>query len=352
MVSGFFTRKITQVASVGDLLEQRRLALGIAIERIARETQVQARYLRALELGDASKLPAEIYVRGFLRTYATYLRLDAETLIQRWNKERGISKHLVRQAAEHAAQAHTFQQRKPLLPKVRVTPTAMRAGLIALGAVTVGLYLLLSITNLTRAPELALEEPTSDRVVTDSSIVVVGQTKPSAQLTINGQPVHVSDDGHFRETLNLQQGINEVVIAARNKLGAETKIVRRIQANLSPIAAAKQPNAALASLASGAEAAATSSNGVDLDVTIHQEATAIVVEVDGKIEFDGTLLPGVSKTFHGDQQVLLTSDKAQFTEVQWGAGESVPRLGQGLVRRVAFTPHMTAQDLSLTAARQ
>ncbi|MFO0702353.1 MAG: helix-turn-helix domain-containing protein [Candidatus Andersenbacteria bacterium] len=347
MVSGFFTRKITQVAPVGELLEQRRLALGIAIERIARETQVQDKYLRALELGDATVLPADIYVRGFLRTYARYLRLDDAALVEQWNKERGISKHIVQHAeqqAAQAAQAQTFAERKPLLPRLRITPTLVRFGLIGLGVLTVALYLILSVANLTRAPQLSLEEPTSDRVVTDSSLVVVGQTTSGATLSINDQPVHVSEDGHFRETLNLQQGLNEVVLAARNKLGRETRIVRRIQANLTPIATSK-PGLALADAATGA------TNGVNLTVRVHKEATAIVVEADGKIIFDGTLLPNVSKQFTAGSQILLTSNKAEYTEVQWGDGETVPNLGKGLVRRVAFTPGMTADDLTLTAVR-
>ena len=332
MVSGFFTRKITQVAPVGELLEQRRLSLGIAVERVARETQIQARYLRALELGDAKQLPANIYVRGFLKTYARYLRLDENNLVQRWEKERGISQHLVKQAQEQAAQA-VLTQRKPLLPRVRITPTLVRLGLISLASITVVLYLVLSVTNLTAAPSLSLQEPTSDRVVTDSSLVVVGQTKPGASLTINEQAVHVSESGDFRETLNLQQGLNEIAIVARNKLGRETRIVRRVQANLNPIAATKPAQ----------------EKSVSLNVRIREEATAIVVEADGQIVFDGTLLPNVTKDFKAESEILLTTNHGEYTQVEWGDGESVRRLGEGLVRRVAFTSGMTAEDLSLTA---
>lgn len=358
MVSGFFTRKITQVAPVGELLEQRRMALGIAVERVARETQVQARYLRALELGDATSLPADIYVRGFLKTYARYLRLDEADLVERWEKERGISQHMVKHEQEReqaAAQAAAFAQRKPLLPKVRITPLAIRFGLIGLGALTVVLYLVLSVTNLVAAPSLSLQEPTSDLAVSSSSLVIVGQTKPGAALSINEQPVHVAEDGHFRETLNLQQGLNEVAVVARNKLGRETRIVRRIQANLNPIAA--KPGLAFASDAeaeSDADASdkneASAEDGVNMTVRIHDEATAIVVEADGKIVFEGTLLPNVSKVFTAERQIFLTSGKGEFTEVEWGDGESVGRLGEGFVRRVAFTPGMTAEDLSLTAS--
>jgi len=357
MVSGFFTRKITQVAPVGELLEQRRLALGIAVERVARETQIQGRYLRALELGDATSLPADIYVRGFLKTYARYLRLDENDLVERWEKERGISQHLVKHEQERelaAAQAAAFAKRKPLLPRVRITPLAIRFGMIGLGALTVVLYLVLSVTNLVAAPSLSLQEPTSDLAVTSSSLVIVGQTKAGAALSINEQPVHVSEDGHFRETLNLQQGLNEVAVVARNKLGRETKIVRRIQANLNPIAA--KPGLAFAADAAASDEAAvradgaTAADGVNMTVRIHEEATAIVVEADGKIVFEGTLLPNVSKVFTAERQIFLTSGKGEFTEVAWGEGESVGRLGEGFVRRVAFTPGMTAEDLSLTAS--
>src|SRR3990172_8206831 len=94
MVSGFFTKKIAQVQSVGDILAQRRLSLGIALERVAHETGVQAHYLEALERGNRRRLPADIYVRGFVSTYARYLRLDEAAVIEQWERERGIARHM------------------------------------------------------------------------------------------------------------------------------------------------------------------------------------------------------------------------------------------------------------------
>ena len=344
MVSGFFTRKISQVASVGDILEQRRLSLGIAIERVARETSLQGRYIRALELGDAKNLPPEIYVRGFLTTYARYLRVDVKALLEQWDRERGISKSL--QESQKRQTLPTFREKKSILPKMKFTPSVVKFGLIGLGVIAVGLYLTLSVTSLARAPELELEEPTSDRSVTDSSIVFVGHTQSSAQLTINDQPVHVSDDGYFRQVLSLQEGINDIEIVASNKLGKESRLTRRIQADLSPISSLNSTTEATPD----SDSEATAEDGVSIAVKVNDEATWIEVEADGKIIFDGTLLPQVKKVFEADSEILLTTGKGQYTEVEF-AGETVTSLGEGVVRQVSFTPGMTIEDLPIFASR-
>src|SRR3990172_2781178 len=121
MVSGFFTRKITQLQTVGDILGQRRLSLGIALERVARDTQIQAKYLAALEQADKRNLPAEIYVRGFVRSYARYLRLDEQALLTQWERERGIARHLAGHATTAVDPRRAFPSRRPLLPRIKIT---------------------------------------------------------------------------------------------------------------------------------------------------------------------------------------------------------------------------------------
>lgn len=66
---------------LGDYLKARREELELTIEEVSDQTNIARRYLRALEREDFNQLPAEVYVRGFLRTYARLLNLDAETLI-------------------------------------------------------------------------------------------------------------------------------------------------------------------------------------------------------------------------------------------------------------------------------
>lgn len=65
----------------GRTLEQARIAAGLSLEEAAAATHISSRYLRALEEEDLVDLPAPVYARGFLRTYAQYLGLDPSTLV-------------------------------------------------------------------------------------------------------------------------------------------------------------------------------------------------------------------------------------------------------------------------------
>ncbi|MFH0831126.1 MAG: RodZ domain-containing protein [Parcubacteria group bacterium] len=352
MVSGFFTRRITQLQSVGDVLSQRRLSLGIALERVARETQIQTKYLAALEQGKRRYLPAEIYVRGFVRSYARYLRLDEQAILGQWERERGIARHLAGQTSSPIDPRKTFLSRKSILPRVKITPLVFRSGLVALVIIAGLVYVLLAVSSLGRKPTLALTEPPSDRMVADSALVVVGETSQSARLTINGQPVQVTSDGHFRETLTLQDGMNLIKIVAASKLGRETEIVRNIQANLEPLAVRNDTRPAEdGGKVVDATQTSESAGPVDVAVEIIGEATWISVDVDGKSAFEGTLLPNSKKRFSGQERVVLTSGKAEHTAIEF-KGEKLTRLGEGFIRGVTFTEDLDLNELSTAAALQ
>lgn len=65
---------------VGQRLRQARLASNLELAEIAKATRIRSHYLRALEEGEFDVLPSPAQVRGFLRTYAEFLELDAQAL--------------------------------------------------------------------------------------------------------------------------------------------------------------------------------------------------------------------------------------------------------------------------------
>src|SRR5690349_2203022 len=66
----------------GPLLRQIREAVGIELREIAERSKIGMAYLQALEAELFAKLPAPVYVRGFLAEYARALGLDAERVKQ------------------------------------------------------------------------------------------------------------------------------------------------------------------------------------------------------------------------------------------------------------------------------
>ncbi len=66
---------------LGETLLKARLEKNITYEDAERVTRIPRKYLEALELEDFGILPAPVYARGFLRSYASYLGLEPKDLL-------------------------------------------------------------------------------------------------------------------------------------------------------------------------------------------------------------------------------------------------------------------------------
>ncbi len=73
--------------SVSDSLRSRRLECGLEIVHVAQVLRIKPAVLVAIEDGNFDQLPGPTYAVGFVRSYATYLGLDAEALVQRFKAE-------------------------------------------------------------------------------------------------------------------------------------------------------------------------------------------------------------------------------------------------------------------------
>src|SRR6185503_15620319 len=63
---------------IGNSLREARVRQQLELGEIELATKIRSRYLRALEEESFDALPAQTYVKGFLRTYADYLGLDGQ----------------------------------------------------------------------------------------------------------------------------------------------------------------------------------------------------------------------------------------------------------------------------------
>ncbi|MFO7605505.1 MAG: helix-turn-helix domain-containing protein [Desulfurivibrionaceae bacterium] len=64
--------------TLGELLHRTRKAGHKTVEEAAEATKIPTNFIRALERDDFEKLPGEVFVRGFIRLYASYLGLDPD----------------------------------------------------------------------------------------------------------------------------------------------------------------------------------------------------------------------------------------------------------------------------------
>ncbi len=127
---------------LGETLRRARLTKGTTLEDAERVTRIPRKYLEALELENFGILPAPVYARGFLRSYAGYLGLDAGELLPFFPV------------------GHVEEPKLESLPEVQNTRTWNANSVIAIGVVGVLILLVIGLYSIGREdsgsfPELA-----------------------------------------------------------------------------------------------------------------------------------------------------------------------------------------------------
>ena len=79
------------VTPLGGQLRAERERRGAVLEQVSEATKIRKTYLEALEGSDWKALPADVFTRGYVRTYAQYLGLDQEHLLKVHARERRIA---------------------------------------------------------------------------------------------------------------------------------------------------------------------------------------------------------------------------------------------------------------------
>ena len=70
---------------IGNSLHEARVRQSVTLQAAEIGTKIRAKYLKALEEEQFDALPAQTYVKGFLRTYADFLGLDGQLYVDEFN---------------------------------------------------------------------------------------------------------------------------------------------------------------------------------------------------------------------------------------------------------------------------
>ena len=74
------------MGTLGSYLRDAREARGLDLRDAAQQTRISINYLKAIEEEDFSKLPGEVFVKGFLKNYARFLRLPEDEVVKRYGE--------------------------------------------------------------------------------------------------------------------------------------------------------------------------------------------------------------------------------------------------------------------------
>ncbi len=98
---------------VGEILRRARVKMDLSIPDVESHLRIRAEHLEALERSAFDELPGQVYVIGFIRTYAEFLHLDGNRVIQLLKKQ---TRDLGRRPVMTLVSSVPADERKPSVP--------------------------------------------------------------------------------------------------------------------------------------------------------------------------------------------------------------------------------------------
>lgn len=193
--------------TVGNLLKKAREHSGKQVEEIAQTIRIKPEYLYKIENNDFSSFNSSTFVKGFIRSYASYLGLDAENIVALFRRQIGeedvplkAKKTLVRQK------------------NIVVSPTSLMSLAIIVFFVIVFLFLLSQFYKLQQPPTLTIVQPTTAIFTAETpTYEIKGFTEENALVSVNGTPLQLRDDSTFSLPVELKEGDNSFTFDAWKK---------------------------------------------------------------------------------------------------------------------------------------
>jgi cytoskeletal protein RodZ len=213
-MNGFKIKKIKSL-TLGEKMKGARNEKRITLSEISKNTKIQIEYLESLENGDYKKLPADVYVKGFLRSFAEYVGINEEYLIKSFNKEKSIQKNIQGNIKNEVRPANVN------LFRISINPKWISIIFISLFFLGLLFYLYRNLNNFVSNPSLVVLNPETNTTINDSSVMVEGKTDIGNNLFINNQAVLVDDNGVFKEKVVLREGINVITVKSVNQFDKE-----------------------------------------------------------------------------------------------------------------------------------
>ncbi len=310
MIPIFETKKIN-METLPEYLKSARESFSYDLNHVAKITNISPKFVEFLEAGYYHRLPADVYVYGFLRKLAELYRTDAELLIFQYKKERGVHEQLNKKIPVYKSYTDS---------KFEVTPKTLTFAALALFVVFILGYLFYQVHAINQPPHITISSPSDGQRIDSSSVVVQGNTDVGVNLTMNDQQIFVDSDGNFKQPVSISTGEKVLTFVAKNSFGKQSTKQILVIGDFQ-----EQPKA-------------EQTAPLTLVITVDPNSTWVSIIRDGEPAQDETFIAGSSKTYTAKNKIILSTGDAGSTSITLN-GKDLGKLGrQGeVIRDIPFT---------------
>lgn len=219
-MSWFTTKKVEGSAVLSEKLAEIRKEKNIDLDMLSDKTKISKKHLIYLEEGRLEKLPAKIYVRGFLKKIAEFYGADPQMFLPLYDQEENIRKNIDR------SKDPPFNFNR--VPTFIITPRLLAVIAASIIIIAFFVFIAYQLSFAVQGPKLIVDFP-ADNIITDAAeIIVSGSVSDAdAMVTINGEAVDLQN-GKISELVNLTPGLNVIKISATNKFKKSNVVERQV----------------------------------------------------------------------------------------------------------------------------
>jgi cytoskeleton protein RodZ len=274
------------IEDFGKYLRSEREMRGIPLEEIAESTKIQKRFLEALETNYYEAIPGEVFVRGFVHSYAKAIGADIEEILEKFDKTVGNKRKGEIQNGELDKNQAYLRNRKNYRFLI-VIVIFLIFGIVAFGVS--------KLTDVFDDPQV----PSSESAVVDKSQSPVILNKESHKLKITKSKPNDKKQSNLRA--NVSAGIAEEVPKSPIQPINNLEVIAKIE---------KQKSLEVVNendMAETLEDRLESKNLKPLELTIRAKKESwFNLVIDGEEEQDFILPENTGKTFRGKLKFKIT----------------------------------------------
>lgn len=207
----------------GAFFKKMRQEKGWSLEKVSEETKILLSILKNLENDEYENLPPPVYLKGIIKEYANFLKLDKEKILKLYQKSNGRNLSSGKYDLLPKNRFLTYQSKFISFFK-NVCPKILKCffwGFILF-------YFIYEASFFILPAKIILYSPDRDFTTNQEELIISGKVIRGKRFFMKDQEVSFEENGLFNERMILAPGINNIQFRAVNILGYETLLVRQI----------------------------------------------------------------------------------------------------------------------------
>lgn len=196
--------------TIGKILKDARESKNITLMDLENTTKIKKDFISKIEKEDWNNLPEFPVVSGFVKNIANSLDLSVDNVNATLRRDYPPKKLRINPKPD-------INNKFTWSPKLTFAIGVSVLVLVVLG------YLGLQYKKFITPPELTVNSPKQNEIITQNKIKVSGKTTTDVSLTVNNQPITLDQDGAFITIIEITKETKNLVFKATSRSGKVTE---------------------------------------------------------------------------------------------------------------------------------